>query len=86
MRRCVSLPKLTPSSAMSSDERTSLPGLTEREEEICRKVAELKSTSVIALELGISVRTVQAHIYSAARHLPGKGAPMKRIIRFFADT
>ena len=57
--------------------------LTEREREICLLVAEMKTCSQIALELKISARTVEAHIYSAARQLPGKGAPMKKIIRLF---
>lgn len=57
--------------------------LTPRELEICRMVAGLWSTQAIALKLGISTRTVQNHIYSAARQIPGRGQPMKRIIRYF---
>lgn len=60
--------------------------LTPRELQICQLVAELKSTGQIAYELGISERTVEAHVYSAARQLPGKGQPMKRIIRYFAAS
>ena len=60
--------------------------LTARELQICQLVAELKSTGQIAYELGISERTVEAHVYSAARQLPGKGQPMKRIIRYFASS
>ena len=58
--------------------------LTPREREICLLVAELKSAGAIALELGISLRTVEKHIYLAARLIPGHGSPMKRIIRYFA--
>lgn len=58
--------------------------LTPREAEICRMVADLKSTGEIAHHLDISVRTVEGHIHAAARHLPGKGQPMKRIIRYFS--
>lgn len=60
--------------------------LTDREKEICLLVAEMKTCTQIARELEISARTVEAHIYSAARQLPGKGAPMKKIIRLFAGS
>ena len=60
--------------------------LTVRELEVCHLVAELKSTGEIAHKLGISERTVEAHVYSAARQLPGKGQPMKRIIRYFSTS
>lgn len=60
--------------------------LTARELQVCQLVAELKNTTRIAFDLGISERTVEAHIYSAARQLPGKGQPMKRIIRYFASS
>ena len=60
--------------------------LTARELEVCRLVAELKSVGEIAHQLGISARTVETHMYAAARQLPGKGSPMKRIIRYFNTT
>jgi DNA-binding CsgD family transcriptional regulator len=58
---------------------------TDREIEVCTLVAQLKSQGAIARELGISVRTVETHIHSAARRIPGKGQPMKRIIRHFSS-
>lgn len=65
---------------MSAKERLQL---TPREREVCLLVADLKSAKRIAKELGISVRTVEHHIYAVARQLPGTGQPMKKIIRFF---
>lgn len=57
---------------------------TEREWEICLLVAKLRSGASIAHELGISARTVEKHIHNAARQIPGKGQPMKKVIRFFS--
>lgn len=58
--------------------------LTPREREICLLVARGFTAPEIGEELGISHRTVEAHVYSAARLLPGRGTPMKKIIRFFS--
>ena len=57
--------------------------LTTREREVCLLVADLKSNTTIAIELGISVRTVEKHLYAAARQIPGNLPPQKKIIRHF---
>ncbi len=57
--------------------------LTAREREVCLLVAEFKSNIAIARELGISVRTVEMHLYAAARQIPGNLPPAKKIIRHF---
>ena len=58
--------------------------LTERELQVCQMVLVGYTAPEIAVRLDISVRTVEAHIYNAARQIPGQGHPMKRIIRAFA--
>lgn len=58
--------------------------LTAREFEVCELVAEGKTGPQIAEELGISTRTVEAHIYNASRLIPGSAHPMKRILLAFA--
>lgn len=58
--------------------------LTPRELQVCQMVVVGYTATEIAERLEISVRTVEAHIYNAARHLPGQGHPMKRIIRAFS--
>ena len=58
--------------------------LTAREREVCLLVADLKSNTTIARELGISVRTVEKYLYAAARQLPGNLPPQKKIIRHFS--
>jgi len=40
------------------------------------------SYPLIARELGISVRTVRAHIASAANWLPGHGDPAWKVLRY----
>jgi len=57
--------------------------LSDREREICLLVAEGMTCGAIAFQLKLSSRTVETHIYSAARQLPGKGTPMKKIMRLF---
>lgn len=57
--------------------------LTDREREVCLLVADLKSNTTIARELGISVRTVEKYLYAAARQIPGNLPPQKKIIRHF---
>lgn len=57
--------------------------LTPREIEVCELVASGLSAPEIGRELGISTRTVENHIYSAARFIPGRQQPMKRIMMVF---
>lgn len=57
--------------------------LTAREFEVCEMVAEGRTTPEIGASLGISTRTVENHIYSAARLIPGESTPMRRIMLAF---
>lgn len=45
------------------------PGLTEREKEIIKLVAQAKSNKQIAAQLGIKEATARSHIYSAMKKL-----------------
>ncbi len=58
-----------------------IEGLTPRELEVCGLVAEGYTAPAIAEQLGIHFRTVEGHIHSAARQIPGPGLPMRRIMR-----
>lgn len=59
--------------------------LTPREVEVARLVAAGRSYKGIARELGISVRTVEAHVLSAAAKLPGEVSPKMRLVLFVVD-
>ena len=63
-----------------------IEGLTIRETQVCRLVAMGETCPQIATKLDISVRTVEAHVHNAARHIPGAGHPMKRIIRAWVSS
>lgn len=69
---------------MNGPDEFSSASLTPRELEVCSFVARGFTAHEIGAKLDISPRTVEAHIYSAARMIPGRGTPMKRIIRFFS--
>ena len=58
-----------------------IEGLSARELEVCELVAKGLTAPEVGEQLGISFRTVEHHIYNAARLIPGTGHPMKRIIR-----
>ena len=72
------------SSPVDVSEALVIEGLTIRETQVCRLVAMGETCPAIAAKLDISVRTVEAHVHNAARHIPGAGHPMKRIIRAWA--
>lgn len=59
--------------------------LTPREAEIARMIARGWSRKRIADKLGISIRTVDAHIANAAGRLPGKGHPKLRLVLFVIE-
>lgn len=53
--------------------------LTEREREIAQLAAEHHSNTAIARQLGVSVKTVEAHLYNISLKLPGS-EPLRRRI------
>ena len=71
---------------MDVSEALVIKGLTDRETQVCRLVAAGETCPQIADMLCISVRTVEAHVHNAARHIPGAGHPMKRIIRAWVSS
>ena len=60
-----------------------LDALTPREAEVAALVAEGLSHKRVAMRLGISPETVRAHVWFAARKLPGEGRPSLKIARFY---
>jgi LuxR family maltose regulon positive regulatory protein len=64
-----SAPGTSPALAAESAEPALVEPLTEREQEVLRRVAQLLSTAEIASELYISVNTVKTHLKSVHRKL-----------------
>jgi len=60
-----------------------LDALTPRETEVAALVAEGMSHKRVAVQLGISPETVRAHVWCAARKLPGEGRPSMKLARFY---
>jgi FixJ family two-component response regulator len=56
--------------------------LTPREQEVARRVGQLKTAPEIAQELGIAEKTVRDYIWRIGRVVPGSGPPMRRIARW----
>jgi FixJ family two-component response regulator len=57
--------------------------LTRREMQVAELLTRGLTAKAIAPRLGISVRTVQAHIANAADRIPGDQPPTRRLIVFF---
>lgn len=62
---------------------SALDRLTPRELQVAERVADGKSHKRVAKELGISPETVRAHVFGAARKLPGEGRPSFKIARYY---
>lgn len=60
--------------------------LTTRQAQVVERVARGLSYKVIAAELGISVRTVHAHVEHAAARIPGDSTPRHRLTLFFLSV
>lgn len=59
------------------------PALSVRQAQVAELVARGKPDKVIAVETGLSVKTVQAHIQTAASKIPGKTTPRHRLTLWF---
>jgi DNA-binding NarL/FixJ family response regulator len=62
------------------------PELSQRQAQVVERVARGLSYKVIAAELGISIRTVHAHVEHAAARIPGDSAPRHRLTLFFFNV
>lgn len=56
--------------------------LTPRQAEVVRMVADGKRPKAIAAEIGVSRRTVEAHIYQAAQRIGGDRPVRDRFLLF----
>jgi DNA-binding NarL/FixJ family response regulator len=59
------------------------PALSVRQAEIAALVAKGHPVKVIAHETGLSIKTVQEHIYQAASKIPGNATPRHRLTLWF---
>lgn len=56
---------------------------TRRQAQIAAMVAHGLSDKAIGLRLNISPKTVQNHIQSVSKHMPGEGSPRHRLTVWF---
>ena len=63
-------------------EGSTAPTLTDREREVACLLARGMVRKQVATELGIALKTVEAHVQNIANKLPGDGVRMIRIARF----
>jgi FixJ family two-component response regulator len=59
--------------------------LTKRQAQVVERVAHGESDKRIAVELHISMHTVQFHIRQAAARIPGDAPPRRRLTLFFLN-
>lgn len=62
---------------------TDLDALTPRERTVATWVAGGMLCREVAIELGISVATVNVHVAHAGAKLPGRGRPTLKIARYY---
>jgi DNA-binding CsgD family transcriptional regulator len=60
--------------------------LTKRQAEVVERVASDMPDKQIAAELGISIRTVRAHIQAAADRIPGDERRRHKLTLFFISV
>lgn len=60
--------------------------LTGRQLEVVERVGKGMSNKAIARDLGISVRTVEQHIFRAAERVPGHGRQRYKLLVFFLTS
>ena len=60
--------------------------LSHRQAEVLERVASGLHDKAIAIELGISVRTVRYHIAAIAAKIPGEAPPRNRLTIFFVTV
>lgn len=59
------------------------PELSQRQAQVVERVARGLPDKRIAAELGISIRTVQAHVQAAANKIDGESQPRHRLTLWF---